>query len=76
MNYTKLFYWLTVADNARTLFQWGINIFTIILVISIIINFIFRWGSLSKTTDGFTEKSDTEREKDNKVANYSAKWIS
>jgi len=35
MNYTELFYWLTVADNARTLFVCGIVIFTIPSVISI-----------------------------------------
>jgi hypothetical protein len=34
MNYTKLFYWLTVADNAKTLFVTFIWIFTIISVIA------------------------------------------
>jgi hypothetical protein len=34
MNYEGLFYWLTVADNARTLFVAGIWIFTISAVIS------------------------------------------
>ena len=28
MNYTKLFYWLTVADNAKTMFIAFIVIFT------------------------------------------------
>jgi hypothetical protein len=34
MNYTKLFYWLTVADNAKGLFLTFIWIFTIISVIA------------------------------------------
>lgn len=38
MDYTKLFYWLTVADNARTFFGWGIAIFMIILAIGTIVN--------------------------------------
>lgn len=33
MNYTKLFYWLTVADNAKTFFGWGAIIFTAIFII-------------------------------------------
>jgi cytochrome bd-type quinol oxidase subunit 2 len=40
MNYTSLFYWLTVADNARTLFIWGIVLFTILSVIAIASLFI------------------------------------
>ena len=44
MNYTKLFYWLAVADNARTLFGWGVAIFTTIAVIATIINIISRTG--------------------------------
>jgi len=38
MDYTKLFYWLTVADNARTFFGWGVAIFTIILIVATFIN--------------------------------------
>jgi hypothetical protein len=40
MNYTKLFYWLTVADNAKTLFVTFIWIFTIISVIATFFYFI------------------------------------
>ena len=40
MNYTKLFYWLTVADNAKTFFGWVILIFTLIALISTIAYFI------------------------------------
>jgi len=36
MNYTKLFYWLTVADNAKTMFITFITIFTAIAVIATI----------------------------------------
>jgi len=34
MNYTKLFYWLTVADNAKMLFVTFISIFTFISVVA------------------------------------------
>jgi hypothetical protein len=34
MDYSKLFYWLTVADNAKDLFLAGIILFTIISIIS------------------------------------------
>lgn len=40
MNYTKLFYWLTVADNAKDLFTVLIGIFTLIAVIATIAYFI------------------------------------
>lgn len=42
MNYTTLFYWLTVADNARDMFKVGLIIFTAIAVIATIINFLCR----------------------------------
>ena len=34
MNYTSLFYWLTVADNAKTMFVTFISLFCIIAVFS------------------------------------------
>lgn len=40
MDYTKLFYWLVVADNARLLFKWGAGIFTAVAVISTAVYFI------------------------------------
>jgi hypothetical protein len=42
MNYTELFYWLTVADNARDMFRVGLVIFTGVAVISTGVNFICR----------------------------------
>jgi hypothetical protein len=33
MNYTKLFYWLTVADNAKIFFGWFAILFTLIFII-------------------------------------------
>ena len=42
MNYTSLFYWLTVADNARDMFRVGLIIFTAIAVISTLANLIMR----------------------------------
>ena len=40
MNYTKLFYWLTVADNAKYFFGWVVLIFTVIALISTVAYFI------------------------------------
>ena len=40
MNYTSLFYWLTVADNAKTMFVVGTVIFTLIAIIATIAYFI------------------------------------
>ena len=40
MNYTKLFYWLTVADNAKTMFITFMILFTVIAAIATIA-FIF-----------------------------------
>ena len=37
MNYTKLFYWLTVADNAKLFFGWFAILFTSIFVITTIV---------------------------------------
>lgn len=45
MNYMKLFYWLTVADNAKTFFAWFIAIFTIIAALSTIGYFINSYTS-------------------------------
>lgn len=36
MNYTKLFYWLSVADNAKTMFVVFMTLFTVIAIISTI----------------------------------------
>jgi hypothetical protein len=51
MNYTELFYWLTVADNAKTMFVVGIVIFTATAVISTAINFICRGDGDDKNAD-------------------------
>ena len=34
LDYTTLFYWLVVADNAKTLFITGIFIFTLISIVA------------------------------------------
>lgn len=39
MNWYEIFYWLTVADNARVLFYWGAAIFSIGAVVSVITYF-------------------------------------
>lgn len=45
MNYTKLFYWLTVADNAKTMFITFIVIFSVISLIATIWFLVDRDGS-------------------------------
>lgn len=40
MNYTKLFYWLTVADNAKSMFVVFIIIFTLAALISTVLFFV------------------------------------
>lgn len=59
MNYTKLFYWLSVADNAKTMFVVFIVIFTFISVISTAA-YIF-----ASHTDGYNgqTKNDEENQK-------------
>lgn len=39
MDYTKIFYWLTVADSAKTVFLWMLIIFGLITIISTIAYF-------------------------------------
>lgn len=48
MDYTSVFYWLTVADNARLLFQWGAGLFSVIAVIATICNLVCRGESDEK----------------------------
>ena len=48
MNYTKLFYWLTVADNAKTFFGWSAILFTLIFAIVTIVRF---YVSIDSTID-------------------------
>lgn len=58
MNYTKLFYWLTVADNARSLFVTAIIVLTAIFVISFIIFLVDRDGNdFSADRDGAAERA-------------------
>jgi len=45
MNYTTLFYWLTVADNARVMFKAGLVMFSIIAFIATVANILFRSDS-------------------------------
>jgi hypothetical protein len=64
MNWYKLFYWLTVADNAKTMFIAFIVIFTIISLIATIAYF---------SNTGSTYKSQTNNEKENQM--MSRKWM-
>jgi len=54
MNYTSLFYWLVVADNARTMFIVFICIFTAIVAISTLCYLI------ASSTDGQGQTKDDE----------------
>lgn len=51
MNYTQLFYWLVVADNARTFFTTFSIIFTVIAIIATLMFIIGRsdydWNNIS-----------------------------
>lgn len=40
MDYTKIFYWLTVADSAKTVFLWMLIIFGVITIIATIAFFV------------------------------------
>jgi hypothetical protein len=58
MNYTKLFYWLTVADNARSLFIVAMIVFTVIFVIAFMVFLIDRDGNdFSADKDGAAERA-------------------
>lgn len=59
MNYTNLFYWLTVADNAKTMFVVFICIFTGIALIATLGYLIY---SHSDSSNGQTE-SDKESQR-------------
>ena len=49
MNWYKIFYWLTVADNFKTFFCWGIGIFMAASIISTL-------AYLSNTDDADNQK--------------------
>ena len=54
MNYVKILYWMTVADNARAFFIVCVVIFTLITLIATICNFIFAsnsWDSSNTKTE-------------------------
>lgn len=61
MDYKKMFYWLTVADNAKTLFFTISILFGAVVVISTICYFIFA--------------SDFQDEDDKRSQKMSRKWI-
>lgn len=48
MDYTKLFYWLVIADNAKVLFGWGIFIFMVVSIISTIALIVSATGKYSE----------------------------
>jgi hypothetical protein len=62
MDYTKLFYWLTVADNAKTMFVVFMTIFTIIAVISTL------WFIFDRDGEDLSCR-------DNKEAERAKKWM-
>jgi hypothetical protein len=69
MNYTSLFYWLVVADNARLLFGWGAGIFTGIAALSTAFNLFARGGSIN------SDNSKTEQDEYAHTADVARKWM-
>jgi heme/copper-type cytochrome/quinol oxidase subunit 2 len=55
MNYTKLFYWLTVADNAKSFFLIFGIIFSIITGLSLFLYFF------NSHTDGHDEQTEDDK---------------
>ena len=66
MDYTKLFYWLVVADNARQFFWFFAIVFTIISIISTIVYFII--------AEAETDSEDKKQSKKNDLLKV-RKWI-
>lgn len=65
MNYSKVFYWLCVADNARTAFGWFAGIFTTISVITTVIYFF-----------GFyTSSAQEQTQEDKDIQRNMGKWM-
>lgn len=60
MDYKSLFYWLTVADNAKTFFGWFAIFFTLIFIISMIV----------KIADKMSENPMSEQD-----SIYNSRWI-
>jgi hypothetical protein len=69
-DYSKLFYWVSVADNATTLFGWMVVLFTII---SLVVTIIFFVGMFDE------DFSDTEKENGltprQEFINWMRKWL-
>lgn len=59
MNYTTLFYWLVVADNAKDFFRAGCWLFGAIAIIATVVNFII----------------NSENSVDDDARSISRKWI-
>ena len=68
MNYTKLFYWLTVADNAKLFFGWFAIIF---ITIFVIVTFV----RVYVTSEAYTNDLDHFYNKCNKWTWYSTPFM-
>lgn len=55
MDYTSLFYWLTVADNAKTFFITFMTIFTIISAVSTL------WFIVDRDSDNWSENEASKK---------------
>lgn len=69
MNYKQIFYWLTVADNAKTFFGWFVFIFTAIATISVVVNLVARGTEFSDST------CERDKEECSITAKAARKWI-
>jgi len=59
MNYTKLFYWLTVADNAKSFFVTAIVILTVAVVVTIICYFVGKDPDMIKDNPDMSSASQS-----------------
>ena len=64
MNYTGLFYWLIVADNARIFFGWAVALFMLVILICIIAKVI-----ISTSISYYGDSGVIERKDDHTVTN-------
>lgn len=69
-DYSKLFYWVSVADNATTFFGWMVVIFTIISLIVTIVLFV------GMGADEFSDDKDEDGTSERiKFVTWMRKWV-
>jgi len=71
-DYSKLFYWVSVADNATTFFGWFAAIFTLLSIIAIICFFV---GLADETSLSDTLKSGESMTERQRFIKRSTGWV-